>query len=43
MKQLEDVILVQIDCEKGKGVKLAKKYNKSPYAVAHVVVGGVGQ
>lgn len=31
MKQLEDVILVQIDCEKGEGVKLAKKYSIKGY------------
>jgi len=31
MKQLEDFILVQIDCEKGEGVKLAKKYSIKGY------------
>ena len=31
MKQLEDIILVQIDCEKGEGVELKKKYSIKGY------------
>ncbi len=31
MKKLEDVVLVQIDCEKGEGIELAKKYSIKGY------------
>ena len=31
MKQLEDVILVQIDCEKGEGIELKKEYSIKGY------------